>query len=290
MHYKNVIRRLVQSGLKPLERRLIQKAYQHTYPPIFIIGPPRSGSTLLYQLVARRYRVCYFSNFMMHFPAATLSTARLSSLWMDCSPPDGYTSVYGETPGLQGPNQGKAFWDLWLQAFPHDIDPDTVSIATKDLIKNTVLGLQEVFHAPFINKWPPNSLRLRLLAEIFPDAVFIKITRNPEKVFASILRARRAICQGESGWFSVEPQGRESILRDDPMKQIQWQADKIEGAIDRDSAIIGGDRFITISYEGLVEDPKLMLDKIAGFYHRLCGYALEPRNEIPASFSKTAKL
>src|SRR5439155_14834089 len=32
------------------------------HPPIFIVGPPRTGSTLLYQLVAARFDVGYLSN------------------------------------------------------------------------------------------------------------------------------------------------------------------------------------------------------------------------------------
>jgi len=32
------------------------------YPPLFIIGPPRTGSTLLYQLVVQRFDVGYLAN------------------------------------------------------------------------------------------------------------------------------------------------------------------------------------------------------------------------------------
>ena len=36
--------------------------------PVFIIGPPRSGTTLLYQVLVARYTFGYFSNWMARFP------------------------------------------------------------------------------------------------------------------------------------------------------------------------------------------------------------------------------
>ena len=35
-----------------------------SFRPIFIIGPPRSGSTLLYQVLIHRYYFCYLQNRM----------------------------------------------------------------------------------------------------------------------------------------------------------------------------------------------------------------------------------
>ena len=35
----------------------------HDKIPLFIIGPPRSGSTLLYQYLARYFDISYFNNY-----------------------------------------------------------------------------------------------------------------------------------------------------------------------------------------------------------------------------------
>jgi len=40
---------------------------QNFYPPIFIVGAPRSGSTLLYQLLAYYYNFSYFTNYSSLF-------------------------------------------------------------------------------------------------------------------------------------------------------------------------------------------------------------------------------
>lgn len=289
MYYKQLIKRSVQIGLRPVELHLVQKTYPCTYAPVFIIGPPRTGSTLLYQLLTRSYRFCYFSNFMMHFPAAALSTAKLASPWNGCNPPDNYASAYGETRGWNGPHQGKPFWDLWLPAFPHEVEPHVVATAAKHRIRNTVLGIQEAFQAPFVNKWPPNSLRLRLLAEIFPGALFIRITRQLEQNIDSIFRARCVMCPTEADWFSVKPRGYESVKLNNPTEQITWQINRINEVIERDSAAIGTGKFMTVNHEELIGDPRTALDKIARFYIRAGGTALEARNEIPPSFANTAK-
>lgn len=67
------------------------------YPPIFILGLPRTGSTLLYQLCARRFQTCYLSNFMMKDPQKWFELASLSYYFFGCHPPNCYSSDYGES-------------------------------------------------------------------------------------------------------------------------------------------------------------------------------------------------
>jgi hypothetical protein len=52
---------------------------ENTYP-VFIIGAPRSGSTLLYQLLVKHSRIAYISNLMSLIPAHMINLARLTRL------------------------------------------------------------------------------------------------------------------------------------------------------------------------------------------------------------------
>ena len=49
--------------------------------PIFIIGAPRSGSTLLYQLLVKHTRVGYISNLMSLFPHKMITLAEYTKAW-----------------------------------------------------------------------------------------------------------------------------------------------------------------------------------------------------------------
>src|SRR5690606_21792278 len=60
-----LLRRIAMTGLRPLEAALVARGAREAEaapPPVFVVGPPRSGTTLVYQLLVRRFRVAYLSN------------------------------------------------------------------------------------------------------------------------------------------------------------------------------------------------------------------------------------
>ena len=64
-------------ALQPLESYLAKKYGDEgikKYPPVFIIGAPRCGSTLLYKVLTEQFKFSYFSNF------------RLNRNWCDANP------------------------------------------------------------------------------------------------------------------------------------------------------------------------------------------------------------
>jgi hypothetical protein len=278
---KRYLKHAVQGALAPVEERLLRGVAPAGHAPMLIVGPPRSGSTLLYQLLARRYRVCYFSNLMMRFPRTPVCLAAMTARWGGCNPPDDYCNRYGETRGWSAPNQGRAFWNEYLPPFPHEIAPEEVSQEVKERLSTIIGALQGLADAPFINKWPPNGLRMRLLAEILPQAVFVTVTRERDAMIASILRARAEICRRGSGWFSVKPAGYQERLSDEPAAQVRWQLDRIQEAIDRDRAAIGAQKFMTVPLEALIARPREILDDIGLFYRNNTGMELDVRNEVP---------
>jgi hypothetical protein len=283
---KRVVKDGVQTLLQPIEGMLLQSGSgAFDYAPIFIVGPPRTGSTLLYQLLVRRYRFCYFSNLLNRFPRSPVALAGLSKVLGIFDPADDYCSRYGSTSGWRAPNQGRECWLTWLPESPNAVDPRAVGSDTKKQIRATVGAMQRISGRPFINKWPPNSVRVRLLAEIFPHALFVRISRATEATVLSILRGRQELCRRGSGWFSVKPPGFEDVMRERaPEEQAAWQIEAIERAIDADSEVVGVDRFIHVRYEDLTERPRQVLDEVAGFYARATGAMLEKRCEVPDGF------
>jgi hypothetical protein len=288
---KQAVRAGVQALLRPIEAKLRQPATGGLdHAPVFIVGPPRTGSTLLYQLLVRRYRFCYFSNLLNRFPRAPLALAELSSWCGGFDPADDYCSRYGSTRGWCAPNQGRECWVTWLPESPNAVDPRGVGSAAKMQIRATVAGMQRISGRPFINKWPPNSVRVRLLAEIFPRALFVRISRATDATVLSILRGRRELCRRGSGWFSVKPPGFEQVMKDRaPEAQAAWQVEAIERAIDDDAQDVGAHRFIHVRYEELTDAPRQVLDRVAAFYAQAAGTRLEKRCEVPDGFASYSR-
>lgn len=53
---------LLTDVMWPLEQVLRRQARQPEAPACFVIGPPRAGTSLPYELVVRRFHVAYLSN------------------------------------------------------------------------------------------------------------------------------------------------------------------------------------------------------------------------------------
>jgi hypothetical protein len=282
---KRAVKAGVEALLRPVEARCYAAGNGVEHAPVFIVGPPRTGSTLLYQLLVRRYRCCYFSNLLNAFPRAPLAVATLCKPFGGFDAAGDFRSEYGSTSGWRAPSQGRELWASFLPESPNALQPDAVPAEVKRRIEAGVRGLQRVSRRPFVNKWPPNSVRVRLLAEIFPDALFVRISRATAPTVSSILRGRRDLCQRGSGWFSVKPPGYERIMRERcPEEQAAWQIAAIERAIDLDRDAVGAPRFFRVHYEQLTSRPREVLDAIAAFYERSTGIALEQRCEVPAEF------
>ena len=68
----------INRGLHTWERMtLLDTEEKLEYPPIFIIGAPRSGSTLLYQVLTDYFEVGYISNLHAHFFGSPACLERL---------------------------------------------------------------------------------------------------------------------------------------------------------------------------------------------------------------------
>lgn len=293
MHFGRVIseaKQAVKIGvhrvLQPLETSLREPAagaLEHV--PVFIVGPPRTGSTLLYQLLVRRYRFCYISNLLNRFSETPLALAKLSKAFGGFDAADDFSSRYGDTVGWCAPSQGRECWARWLPESPNALAPDAVANEAKEHVRSTISALQRICGRPFVNKWQPNSVRVRLLSDIFPQALFVRISRSTESTVRSILRGREELCRRGSGWFSVKPPGYRRILNERrPEEQAAWQIAAIEHALDVAGETVGAHRFVHVRYEQLTRRPRQVLDRIAAFYEGATRIELERRCEVPEAF------
>jgi len=77
----------VSAVLKIQQRFLGFDSLRHIYEddfkneslkPIFVVGSPRTGSTLLFQLMVKHLKVCYISNIMALLPSQMLKLGKIS--------------------------------------------------------------------------------------------------------------------------------------------------------------------------------------------------------------------
>lgn len=161
--------RLLLMYLNPLnifEGIYIRKSKKQKYPPIFIIGAPRSGTTLLYQLLTYHFELSYFSNFVSTFVKSPVLMAKITSGISKSYDADRLESNYGLIKGIWAPSEAGKVFKHWFQR------------KDDDKIKNSIHKMSQVFNAPFIAKNLRINSELEYIHHLFPDAVFIHIKRD----------------------------------------------------------------------------------------------------------------
>lgn len=195
---------LYNSGAARKEQKLFGKTFKQTQieRPLFIIGHWRSGTTLLHDLLARDQQFTYPTIFQTSNPHTFLHREeriyQRETNHQTVKRPMDNMEFTANSPGedefavsaasLRSPLVGwsfpknEAFYDRFLtfyEATPQELKRWKAAFVT---------FLQKVSwknQRPLILKSPGHTARIRILLDLFPDARFIHIRRNPFDVFRS---------------------------------------------------------------------------------------------------------
>lgn len=143
--------------------------------PVFIVSPPRSGSTLLFETLAQSPDAC---------------------------------TIGGESHGLIEGNTAAGVLGAAARGYESnrldagDATPEVVAALRERFRKRAFNrnGEQVSGRVRLLEKTPKNALRVPFLAKVFPDALFVYLYRDPRQVLASMMEA------WESGGFRSYPQ------------------------------------------------------------------------------------
>lgn len=246
-----------------------------TYPPIFIMGPLRSGTTLFMQWLASTGLVAYPSNLLSRFYKAPVIGAYIQEMLtnpkynfrnelMTASEPAGFDSANGKTQGILQPNE---FWYFWRRFIPFsDIDwlsdADLDQQADKAGLKGELTALARVFRKPFAMKGMILNYHIPFLRALFPDAIFIQIKRNEVDNIASALDARKRQSGDQGKWYSFKIREYPALKDLPPMQQVAGQIHLINQAIDTGMRSVEEGRKILVRYEDFCGKPEVVYDAL----------------------------
>ena len=270
------------AAMRPLDARLFAPAPRRAWDPLFILGTPRSGSTLLFQVLAHSLRVTYLPRLANYGYGASHLMLRLFARSLARHRPL-FVSRFGATPGLLSPTESFAFWRRWFWK-GHDGDhyhPDPLPPAIAVDMRDSVRAIEAHRDAPMLVKCPYLALSVPALADAFPNARFVFIARDPIDVAVSILRGRASSPRKE--WWSVRPPGYRTRLDQPETEQIMWQIAEtttiLRGALEALPAL----RWRIVRYEDLCERPREILGELREWLAPL-GYESWPANDVPEHF------
>lgn len=223
-------------------------------PMVLIVGGSRSGTTLVYQMLAQHMSCSYFSNLTAWFPRSPILATRLFGSGQSKASSD-FRNYYGSVSGLNGPNDGFHIWNRWLGEDRNSV-PERIE-------KEKLIAMQEFFHhwrresgVPFLSKNNRNTLCIEQFENAFDDTVFVEIRRDPVYVVQSLICAREFV-QGDkrNAWGLASSDsyssGDQFGYIDDIVEQV-WRVDSI---LDEAARKIDGRRYIRLRYEELCARP-----------------------------------
>ncbi len=215
---------------------------------ILIVGPPRSGSTIVYQYLSRALPVIYLSNLhaLMPYMGSRLMTYSKHHLPIGPS----LKNYYGYTSALSDVYEGNEYWDkIFGMHSIEELEKKFEAFARK-------IGVAE---KPFLMKNVRSFARIDKIAAAIPNMKFIRLKRSPDQVIQSELKAYY-----ELGNFHPIPESMSSDdYHKDPLHFACRMILEIEKILDHHLAGLDPKRILEINYDHFCQDPNHYAQKVA---------------------------
>jgi Flp pilus assembly protein TadD len=205
--------------------------------PLFIVAAPRSGSTLLFETLARSERMCSVGG---------------EAHWL--------VENYRELrPGAPGVDSNRLTADQATDAYRDGI----ISQIVERLVDRAGKPVSPQADLVFLEKTPKNALRIPFFDRIFPKSRFVFLWRDPRENISSIIeawasgnfRTYKQLAGFDRSWSLLLPPGYEQ-LRDRPLEEIaafQWES--TNRIVMEDLETLDPERWLTVCYSDLIVDP-----------------------------------
>ena len=219
--------------------------------PVIILSAPRSGSTLLYEQLAKS-KDFWTINGESHHVIEGIERFNI-------------TGGICDSNKITGDNvDQKSAEKLRDEFYARLINFEGTKLSDSPAYNGSLR---------FLEKTPKNSLRIGMMEKIFPDALYIYLYRNPKENISSIIDAwnseqfvtYKGLPGRKSSWSLLLPEGWQSY-NDSAIEEVaafQWKSANdaiIEGLEQIDPA-----RWIALSYSQLVSEPRKVLEKLFAF-------------------------
>lgn len=242
---------------------------QNRCPPIFILGPPRSGTTVTMQALTYSLNLDYISNRDCYLYGAPFLGKMFHKDTLK-KPSKRFSSKYGKTIGKNDPSECGEWWYRFFPRDPQYVNLIDASPRKMTALKKSVRTFSAVGGKPILFKNNYASLRILPLSKVFPNAIFVVVERNHLDICRSLLEARLANNQDITKWWSMKPENHGKISQLEPHEQVAEQVISIYDTIERDlrRAGVSSSRVFQLKYENLCDRPGETLNEFIEFLKR----------------------
>jgi len=268
----------LNTNLLALEEQ-VSDSSETSIPNLYIFGLPRSGTTLVTQILCHLLDAAWVTNLMARFWETPVVGMRLSKILdLFCLPLD-FQSEFGVTKGAHQPHEFGYFWmkqlnydDVVIMPKEHESKIDWIKLKQK---------LNAITHEAgktVIYKNMLYAFHLDTFLKYQPNAIIIYCKRNLPDIACSVLRAREARYGDKNVWWSIKPPGYKDYMSEDCYTQIAYQLKWFNSYFEEKIAALSQYNIFEVQYEQLSKDIKKIINTLARF---------QKRNMAPETTPKT---
>lgn len=237
--------------------------------PVFLLGHWRTGTTLLHELLGRDPRHSFPTTYECFAPHHFL----LTRSWLPrfLARPGPNRPMDRMAAGYDHPQEDEVALCLLGQpspyrriAFPNrptagaGLDLDGLSPRALRSWKDTYLHLIRALTLAhggrrLILKSPPHTCRVGTLLELFPDARFVHVVRDPYDVYPSTLHLWRVLY----GLWGLQRPTWEGLS-----EQVLDTFPRVYDRLEEGNRLVPAGRFFEVRYEDLVRDPVAQVEAV----------------------------
>ena len=275
----------LNEALQRGEAATCQEFHRPRLPVVFVIGAPRSGTTLLMQWLAGSGQFCYPTNLMSRFYGAPYIGSLIQRMLLDPalqyrrefrelhnSVPN-FESFLGKTSGIREPNE---FWYFWRRFFPVDVPRPLATVEGNIEPQGFAQGLaaiESVFELPFAAKGMALQYDLDVLSDALDEVIFVYTRRSFAHNVESLLRVREKLHGDHHTWYSAKPAEYDQLRQYDPLMQVVGQVELTNRALMRQ---LQSNRYrvVEVDYEAFCQSPQQTRDLLTQQFAS-CGHDLD---------------
>lgn len=232
-------------------------------PTVFVCGPARSGTTLVFQVLCRHLDVACPRNVTGLFPRSPITVSRIYRRLARGRQAGGrpYENYYGKTTGMGGPSEANHIWNRWVRpdatGFRTILAPEDARAAARFFA-----ALGEAERKPVVTKNNNLNAFADAIASAVPGALILCLRRSPEFLAQSLLQARRDINGSVARGYGVQDV-ESGGAAGDPIPSVCAQVAFLNRMAETMRARIGAERFWIVDYEEFCRSPGTLVAAVA---------------------------
>jgi Sulfotransferase family len=241
--------------------------------PVFILGMERSGTTLIYSLLANHPAFYWLSTLDTVLPRSPAVTSVFRRSVERVAAAETYLSVPGtiaESAGTIAPSECGRYWRMFVpDAGPVRQDgvlraEDVPRGLADRLMHDLGVRLALMDRQRLLAKRPGFALKIPYLRELFPDAIFVDVVRRAEDNVRSLVAAKR---RSTDEFWGIKVPGWQDLAHRPLQAQAEAQLAAVRAIVERDARGVPAGQYVQVSYDELVESPsqavRSMLERLS---------------------------